>query len=321
MAHVVVLGAGIGGMPAAYELRAALGREHRVTVVNRGPAFHFVPSNPWVAVNWRTRAEVEFPVAAHLARKGIAFLPQGAKRVHPEQSRLELEDGSALEYDYLVIATGPKLAFDEVEGLGPEGHTQSVCHVDHAVLAGEAWRRFLLDPGPIVLGAVQGASCFGPAYELAFILDADLKKRRLRDRVPITFVTSEPYIGHLGLGGVGDSKGMLESEMREHDIKWIVNARTEKAEAGTLHVAEHDEAGAPKKKHELPFRFAMMLPAFKGVDAVSGVEGLVNPRGFVLIDEFQRNPKFRSVYAVGVCVAIRRWRRRRCRPGRPRPAT
>jgi sulfide:quinone oxidoreductase len=48
----------------------------------------------------------------------------------------------------------------------------------------------------------------------------------------------------------------------------------------------------------------MMLPAFKGVDAVFGIEGLTNPRGFILIDEHQRNPKFKNIYSVGVCVAI-----------------
>ena len=48
----------------------------------------------------------------------------------------------------------------------------------------------------------------------------------------------------------------------------------------------------------------MILPAFKGVDAVMDIEGLTNPRGFILIDEFQRNPAFNNIYAVGVCVAI-----------------
>ncbi len=61
--------------------------------------------------------------------------------------------------------------------------------------------------GPAIIGAVQGASCFGPAYEFAFILDTALRRKRVRDRVPMTFVTPEPYIGHLGLDGVGDTKG------------------------------------------------------------------------------------------------------------------
>ncbi len=304
MAQVIVLGAGLGGLPAAYELRKVLGKDHRVTVVNRGENFHFVPSNPWVAVNWRRRKDIEFPVREYLARKGIEFVPVGAKRVHPGENRLELDDGQSLAYDYLVIATGLKLAFEEVEGLGPQGHTQSVCTIDHAVPAGAAWEKFVADPGPIVVGAVQGASCYGPAYEFAFIADADLRKRKLRDRVPITFVTAEPYIGHLGLGGVGDTKGLLESAMREHDIKWITNARTERVAPGKMHVTELDESGAEKRRHELPFKYSMMLPAFKGVDAVFGIDGLTNPRGFILVDEFQRNPKHRNVYAVGVGVAI-----------------
>jgi sulfide:quinone oxidoreductase len=304
MAHIVVMGAGIGGLPMAYELKEMLRPEDRVTVVGLGDTFHFVPSNPWLAVDWRSREDIEFPVASHLAKKGIAYDGRGVKRVHPADNRVELNDGSSLGYDYLVIATGPKLAFDEVPGLGPNGHTQSVCHVDHAASAAERWRAFVQDPGPIVVGAVQGASCFGPAYEFAFIMETDLRRRKIRDRVPMTFVTSEPYIGHLGLGGVGDSKGMLESLLREKHIRWITNAKVTRVEPGKMFVTEHDDNGQPKREHELPFRHSMLLPAFKGVDAVFGIEGLTNPRGFILIDEYQRNPKFANVYAVGVCVAI-----------------
>ena len=304
MAHIVVMGAGIGGMPMAYEMKALARPEDRVTVVSSTPKFHFVPSNPWVAVDWRSREDIELEIEPALARKGIGFICQSVKRVHPEQNQLELDDGSKLDYDYLVIATGPKLAFDEVEGLGPQGHTHSVCHVDHAVVSSSAWKDFLTDPGPIVVGAVQGASCFGPAYEYAMIVETDLRKRKLRDKVPMTFVTSEPYIGHLGLGGVGDSKGILESSFRDKHIKWICNAKVTKVEAGKMYVTEHDEDGKPKREHVLPFKYSMMLPAFKGVDAVFGIEGLTNPRGFITIDEHQRNAKYRNIFAVGVCVAI-----------------
>ena len=305
MAHIVVLGAGIGGMPMAYEMQEKIRSGDKVTVISNSDMFQFVPSNPWVGVKWRSREDVTFPIRPYLERRGINFIPVGAKRVHPEQNQIELENGETVDYDFLVIATGPKLAFEEIEGLGPHGgFTHSVCHVDHAMRSSVEWDDFVKNPGPIVVGAVQGASCFGPAYEYAFIMETDLRRRKIRNKVPMTFVTSEPYIGHLGLGGVGDSKGILESAMRDKHIKWICNAKTTKIEAGKMYVTEHDENGQPKKEHILPFNYSMMLPAFKGIDAVFGIEGLTNPRGFIIVDEHQRNPKYQNIYSVGVCVAI-----------------
>ncbi|MBK6789712.1 MAG: NAD(P)/FAD-dependent oxidoreductase [Betaproteobacteria bacterium] len=309
MAHIVIMGAGLGGMPAAYEMRAALAKEHQVTVVSAVDYFQFVPSNPWVAVGWRKREEVILKVGPLLARKGIGFVPKAVTQIDAEGSKLVLDGGQAgeetLAYDYLVITTGPKLSFDEVPGAGPHGgHTHSVCTVNHAETFWAEYQDFVKNPGPVVIGAMPMASCFGPAYEFAFILDADLRKRKLRNKVPITFVTSEPYIGHLGLGGVGDSKSMLESEMRGHDIKWITNAKTTKVEEGKLFATQLDDQGKELKEHEVPFKMAMMLPAFKGVDAVAAVPKLCNPRGFVIIDEYQRSKAYRNIFSAGVCVAI-----------------
>lgn len=305
MANIVVLGAGIGGMSVAYALREKLGDSHPVTVVGEGGLFSFTPSNPWVAVGWRTPEAIQIEVGPALARKGIGFDPAGAERVLPEENAVLLRSGRRLVYDYLVIATGPRLAFDEVPGLGPEGgHTQSVCTTPHALAAWQAYQRFLDAPGPVVVGAAPGASCFGPAYEFAMILDKDLRKRKLRDQVPITYVTPEPYIGHMGLDGVGDSKGLMESELRQRHIAWITNARIAEVGAETMTVLEVGEDGQPKKTHELPFRYSMILPAFTGVEAVRRAEGLGNPRGFVAADRHQRHARWPNVYAIGVCVAI-----------------
>ena len=304
MAHIVILGAGTGGMPAAYELRAALDRSHRITVVNAVDYFQFVPSNPWAAVGWRQREAITFPIRPYLEKKGIEFVAQRVTRIDAEGNTLQLLDGSVLGYDYLVITTGPKLSFDEVPGAGPEGHTRSICTIDHAEQTWADYQKFLDAPGPAIIGAMPGASCFGPAYEFAFIFNKDLQRRKLRNKVPLTFVTAEPYVGHMGLGGVGDSKSMLESDFRNNDIKWITNARVTKVEAGKMFVTELDDTGQVKKEHELPFKFSMMLPAFKGVDAVAAVEGPCNPRGFVLIDEHQRSKKYRNIFSAGVCVAI-----------------
>ncbi len=305
MAHIVIVGAGIGGVPMALEMRGRLGKPHRVTMVADTPTFHFTPSNPWVAVGWRKPAQIKVPLAPMLKRRGIEFVQQRVTKVLPDQNRLDLADGQTLAYDYLVIATGPELAFDEIEGLGPHGgHTHSVCHVDHADSAYDGWLEFLDNPGPIVVGAVQGASCFGPAYEFAFIMDTELRRRKLRDRVPMTFVTSEPYIGHLGLDGVGDTKGLLESELRQRHISFITSARVAKVGADAMTVEEVGAGGEVTATHDLPFSYAMMLPAFRGVEAVRGVEGLSNPKGFVLVDKTQRNAAYGNIFAIGVCIAI-----------------
>jgi len=301
---IVVLGAGLGGTIASYEIKAAVKGRADVMTVSDTDTYSFIPSNPWVAVRWREPEAIQVHLPPVFAKKKIGFTSVGAKRLHASEKRLELNDGTSITYDYLVIATGPDLAFDEIEGLGPQGHTVSVCQTAHAADAADAFDAFVENPGPIVVGAVQGASCYGPAYEFALILDTELRRRKIRDKVPMTFVTAEPYIGHLGLDGVGDTKSLLESELRDRHIKWITNARVAKVDAGVMHVEEVNDDGSVKKAHDLPFGYSMMLPAFRGVPAVSNIEGLTNPRGFIIIDKHQRNPAFPEIFALGVCVAI-----------------
>lgn len=294
MARVVIIGASIGGLPAAYECRAGLGKRHQVTVVSNVDFFHFVPSNPWVAVGWRTREEISFPLGPILQKKGIEFVHASAERIEPEQNRVITAKGE-VPYDYLIIATGPRLNFPAVPGLGPSGYSQSVCTVDHAEQAWGAYQSFLKDPGPIVVGAAPGASCFGPAYEMAFILDADLRRKRLRKKVPITFITPEPYVGHMGLAGVGKSRRMMEDELADHGITALPNSALKEVQPGKI-ILENAQ--------EVPFRYAMLIPSFTGVEAVANTPKLTNPKGFVNIDAYQANPIYPNIYAVGVCVAI-----------------
>ncbi len=304
MKRMVVIGGGIGGISAVYELRDRLGKNHEILLVSDSDQFEFTPSNPWVAVKWRKPEAITIDLAPVMKKHGVAFKHDAVSRVVPEQNRVELASGETLDYDYLVIATGPRLAFNEIEGLGPEGHTVSVCKTAHALESSKDFEALCADPGPVVIGAAQGASCYGPAYEYAFILETELRKRKIRDRVPMTFVTPEPYIGHLGLDGVGDTKGLLESELRNRHVKWLTNTRIDRVEAGRMHVTTVNEDGSDKASQALEFKHSMILPAFTGVDAVMGIDQLVNPRGFVIVDEFQRNPTWPNVYGVGVCVAI-----------------
>ncbi|MDE2442384.1 MAG: NAD(P)/FAD-dependent oxidoreductase, partial [Betaproteobacteria bacterium] len=68
MAHIVIVGAGLGGMPMAFEMREAARPEDRVTVIANTSKFHFVPSNPWVAVSWRQREEIELEIEPLLSK-------------------------------------------------------------------------------------------------------------------------------------------------------------------------------------------------------------------------------------------------------------
>ena len=88
MAHVVVLGAGTGGMPCAYELRDELGKEHKITLVNERDYFQFVPSNPWVAVGWRDRDDICFEIKPYVERRGIDFRHGRVDTLDAENSKL-----------------------------------------------------------------------------------------------------------------------------------------------------------------------------------------------------------------------------------------
>src|SRR6187402_2058279 len=98
MAHVVVLGAGLGGAIMAYELKDQLRKEDRVTVVTKDPKYHFVPSNPWIAVGWRDRADISIDLAPTMKKKGIDFIPVAAERLHPDENRIALVDGQSVTY-------------------------------------------------------------------------------------------------------------------------------------------------------------------------------------------------------------------------------
>ncbi|WP_370275452.1 NAD(P)/FAD-dependent oxidoreductase, partial [Hyphomonas atlantica] len=195
MAKVVILGAGLGGLIAAFEIKKTLGDQHDVAIISETDYYQFQPSNPWVLVGWRQRSDITIDLAKPLKKRGVELIVGKAEKVVPEEKCVRMPNGDRISYDYLVIATGPELAFDEIEGLGPRGHTQSVCHIDHAEQGFAAFEAFCRDPGPIVIGAAQGASCFGPAYETAMIIETELRKRKIRDQVPMTFITPEPYIG------------------------------------------------------------------------------------------------------------------------------
>ena len=216
--RIVICGGGIGGLSTAVDARHLLrSHEDEIIVVSDREQFQFTPSNPWVSVRKRTPQDISISLTKLLPKHNIDFIHGAVQSLHPQRQELVLENGTSVPYDYLVIATGPRLGFDEIPGAqGVNDHHHptlaSICTTPHALAAAETYDRLVTAPGPVVVGAAQGASCFGPAYEYAMLIQHELKQRggsKLVKQCPIHFVTPEPYIGHLGLSGAGDSRQIL----------------------------------------------------------------------------------------------------------------
>ena len=294
--RVVVLGSSFAGMTAALELRKHLDERHEVVVLDPRERFTFIPSLIWLPFGLRDADDITFPLGPLYARKGIRFVNEAAAGIDADAHVVTTASGEAISYDKLLIASGPRLAFEKVPGLGPEnGYTQSVCNLDHAMLAGEAWQRFLDDPGPVVVGTAQGGSCFGASYEFLFNIKHQIKKAGLEDVAPVTFISAEPFLGHFGLGGVGDSSKRVAGFFDRLGIEGLPNTVIEEVRDGEMELAGG---------RVLPFAYSMVVPPFTGVGAVRNADGLANPMGFIPVDDEFRNTDHRDVFAAGVAIAI-----------------
>lgn len=292
--RIVILGGSFGGLTAAHRLRRLLPRgKLDITVISRDDRFYFVPSLPWVTMGEKTLDQISFRLEPSLGAKGLRCLIGEAQRIDPGARKVVMADGD-IEYDFLIIATGHRSANEAVPGLGPfDGPGHSLMSPREAVEAGDAWRRFLEDPGPMVIGCAPGASCLGPAYEFAFEVDHALKRRRLRHKVPITFVTPEPFLGHFGVGGMGRARQFLEGELEHRDIRYLTSAAVSRITDSSVELASGEV---------MESRYSMIIPPLAGVHAVASSPGLGNPKGFVPTDEGFRHKEFDNVYAVGVAV-------------------
>jgi sulfide:quinone oxidoreductase len=292
MARIAILGGSFGGLTAAFELKRLLGKESDITVISEDNRFVFLPSLPWLIMGWRRPEDITLNVSEILKSKGIKFIHEAATQVDSATSKVSTAT-QTVPYDYLVISTGPHLSFDEIPGLGPDkGYTDCTFTLDQAVKTAQTWKKILADPGPVVIGSSQMVSCFGPSYELAFEMDAELRRLKMRHKVPILYLTSEPYLGHMGVGGLGNSKRFFEDEFAQKDIKSIVSQAIEEITPGEIKL---------KDGTKIPFKLAMIAPPFKGVPAVAP---LGNPRGFIPVDKNYRHTKHKNIFAIGVAMAI-----------------
>ncbi len=294
--RIVVLGGSFAGLTAAFKLKRDLGERADVTVVARDPRFVFIPSLIWVVPGWRKPGQITFELEPALRRRGIDFRHATAQRIDPRANTVATDAGD-IEYDYLLVATGPRYDWSVVPGLGPVDHTTwSVCNLPHAMDAAKAWLDFVQDPGPVVIGSTQGASCFGAEYEVAFNIDRALRQARIRKQSPLTLFTAEPFLGHFGIGGMRGGEAMLKGYFKLLGIEAVANVSTAAVSEGSITLSDG---------RELSHRFAVVIPPFTGVQAILDSDGVGDARGFVPVDDRYRHVDHPNVYAAGVAVQVK----------------
>ena len=351
MARIVILGAGIAGHTVARYLGKWLGKQPQVIAVSPRPTWNWVPSNIWVGVGEMTEPQVSFALAPLYKKLNIDFRLAGALSIHPEGDAehakpfvtIQYAGGAragqteAVEYDYLVNATGPKLNFAATPGLGPEtGYTMSVCTPPHALEANRRLQAAIAamkngQDQTFVIGTGHGmCTCQGAAFEYIYNVDHTLRQAGVRERARLIWLSNEYELGDLGMGGmhvansgyVTNSKLFAESLMAERGVEWITRAHVTKVEPDKIHYEQLDGT-----YHELPFDFAMLIPPFAGVGlkacdrAGADITAAVfAPNGFMKVDadytpkpfeewrardwpRTYQNPNYRNLFAVGIAFA------------------
>ncbi len=342
MAKVAIIGAGFAGQTAALYLGDALGSEHEITVINRLKDFSYVPSWVWVGIGHMPVEKTLFPLEPVYRKFGVRFVHGRATAVRVDERVVVVERAAGgetlVDYDHLIVATGPKLDFEGTEGLGPEaGYSQSICTAPHAVRARDAYleevarlekgerRRFVIGTGH------PGATCQGAAFEYITNVHKDLVRRGIRDKADLLWLSNEQALGDFGVRGVAvrrkgrvlTSEEFIGAVFREYGIRSQVRTGVLGLTEGTI--AWEDFEG---EQGETGFDFSMLIPRFLGQPlAFIGKDGedvsadILAPNGLVKVDatyglpydeltrqpgawpRVYRSPAHPEIFAAGIAFA------------------
>ncbi len=350
MSKILILRAGIAGHTAAAHLRRKLSKEHEVLVVSPNRNYQWVPSNIWVGTGRMKPEKVFFPLEPLYKRKGIGYKQAKVISFHPEGDALETKPFVTVEYifgektgvqekvnyDFLINATGPKLAFELTEGLSPgTNKAYSVCTYEHATHASIALHKLIDDiknsnkKAKILIGTGHAkATCQGAAFEYILNVERELVRFGVRDKIELTWISNENELGDFGMDGMlltYGKKTMKSSEMVEmvfadRGIKWILGAGVSKIEDGK---AYYENLNGEFKTES--YDFAMLIPSFSGhgFKAFDKNESDITAKlfnGFMIVDadytkkpyeewsvqdwpETYQNPSYANIFAPGIAFA------------------
>ena len=289
MHQIIVIGGNFAGLTSALELKRQLGYACNVIMISKLPYFIFFPSLIWIPFGKRELEDIAIPLDRITSKAQIDLICAEAIEILPEEKKVRCQNKD-FTYDYLVIATGPKWNINQVDGMGSESNISYIFNIETAMKTRQRWKDFIKEPGPVVIGAAHGIQCIGPAYEFLFNFEKQCRKEGIRNKVDITFITPEPYLGHLGIEGVTGSNFLFNSLMRMLNIKNITNVAIRKVthEAIILNTAQ-----------SLPYKFSMIMPMYEGADAIKTSAGVGDENGFLPVNEGYQHTRYTNIFGVG----------------------
>lgn len=284
----VILGGGVGGVVTANELRKRVGDEHRIVLVDRESRHVFWPALLWLQVGLREPDKIGRDLAT-LGRKGIEVVQGEIEAIDPDRKTVVV-DGRELAADHLVISLGAQLAPERVPGLAEAGH--NLYSLEGATAIRDARKK--LDGGRlVVLTAGMPYKCPAAPYEAALLLDHDLRKRKLRDRVEVAVYAWEP--APMGVAGP-EISGAVRELLAERDIPYHPQHQVTSVDGatGTLHFGNGAEAH---------FDFLVYVPPHVAPTVV-GRAGLLGESGWAPVDRHTMETGKPGVYAIGDVTGI-----------------
>ena len=280
--RVAVIGGGFGGAMTAATLRR-IAPDLDVTLIDPAPAFLFAPASIDLVFGRTTLADISRSYKL-LADRGVRTVQAEARAVDLPKRRVETGKG-AVEFDALVLATGIRLAPDEIEGLGAAGNLSLY---DRSQLPALKQRIDSFQGGTIVVSVPTGALRCPPApYEYALQLAHLIKAKKLKGRVVLLDAWPSPQPDPLEPGLNAALNALADT------IEYVPQVRVERvdAKARTVHTAEGDSFEYDLLSLIPPNR-ATPLVAALGIAGESDIFAEVDPLTF-------RSRKHETVFAIG----------------------
>ncbi len=296
MIKILVIGSNFAGSTASLEIKRKLSKvkkDFEVTVISPFDQFLYVPSLIWVPFGKRTVKEISFPISPIFKKHGIKYIQDKALKIIPEQNIVETEKSGNLSYDYLVVASGVSLNTEAVPGYH---FVENIVTPPLAEKCNKKFQELIKNPGPVVVGATQGASCMGAAYEYLFNMEKELRRHNVREKVKLTWLTPEPMLGHFGIGGITGGETMLKAFMKMYDIDYRVNAKIDHIDSDIIVMADGEV---------FPYKMAMLIPPFEGAGVMKCSTNLVDEKGFVECHDTYQSVKYENVYVAGLAVKVK----------------